>query len=300
MQTQHQILHLSGCDGTGKSTLVKELSKATGFPSKHFDKPKDLKEGKEQYFKFLKALDSNVVCDRFHDGEWVYAPLYRNYTGNYMRPFERKIVEDFNYMFVHVKADLQTILDRTRIRGEDFVKEEHFQIVLDKFEKYLRLQTLPYTVVDTTNSKTEDDVNHVLKCQENLNEIWSSIKSLLKAFGETNFILPSGRLDPKYMIVADSTSNFTKLNYSTLNFKDFQLENEELIKNSWFTTLLPFETKVGIFSNKFEQQIESVQHLIKLQYRRLRPEKVYALDEKTASILEKLLNTKVDVLKEGN
>lgn len=296
---QNQILHLSGCDGTGKSTLVRELSKATGFPSKHFDKPKDLQEGKEQYFKFLKSINSNVVCDRFHDGEWVYAPLYRNYTGNYMRPFERKIVEGFNYMFVHVKADLQTILDRTRIRGEDFVKEEHFQIVLDKFEKYLRLQTLPYTVIDTTNSQTENDVNHVLQCQENLNEIWSSIKSLLRAFDDKKVILPSGKLDPKYMIVANSTSFVEKLNHSTLNYKDFNLEDEELIKNSWFTTLLPFETKFGIWSSNFEQQIESIQHLIKLQYKRLQPEKVYALDEKTASILEKLLNTKVEVLKEG-
>jgi thymidylate kinase len=174
------IIHCSGCDGTGKSTLVKALSEKLGWESKHFDKPKDLADGKKQYFDFAKMMnenpDKNIICDRLHDGEYIYAPLYRGYTANYMREFEQEIVRKHNFLFVYVKADLETIIDRTRKRGEDFVKEEHFQIVLDSFEKYLQEQALPYIVIDTTNSNTEDDVQKVLEAMDKVNLIWNSVR----------------------------------------------------------------------------------------------------------------------------
>ena len=48
------IIHVSGCDLTTKSTICKFLKEKTNYEIKHFDKVKTLEEGKQQYFDFLK------------------------------------------------------------------------------------------------------------------------------------------------------------------------------------------------------------------------------------------------------
>ena len=120
------IIHLSGMDCTLKTTLCKLLSESLNCNIVHFDKPKDMLDGKNQYFSFINDnnyIDKNIICDRFHDGEHVYAPLYRGYESTYIEEFE-ELLRNIPYLFVNTTSDIEIIKQRILNRGEDFVKEE--------------------------------------------------------------------------------------------------------------------------------------------------------------------------------
>lgn len=300
------ITQISGCDGTGKSTLVKALSEKLGWETKHFDKPKDLADGKKQYFDFAKHMNenpnNNIICDRLHDGEWIYAPLYRGYTGNYLKEFEKEIIKEHNFLFVYVKASLDTIIDRTRKRGEDFVKEEHFQIVLDSFEKYLKEQSLPYIVIDTTNSNTEDDVNRIIEAMNKVNTIWNSVRD-----GECNNavlenVFPRGNVEADVMIVSQNPGGKGKGNYSTIwnggtnsNFVMSTVQNADIFENSWFTNLVPYPTK----DNKItKSQIEDTEHIIYAQVELIKPKVLIGLGSIANKYLEKNFGKDIKIIKQ--
>ncbi len=100
---------IDGIDRLGKSTLVQNLQEELGYHLViHYDKPKNLRnhrlynvDGKlaefskeaslkiyqEQTNKHMFELMKTpipIIFDRTHLGEMVYAPLYRNYSGDYV------------------------------------------------------------------------------------------------------------------------------------------------------------------------------------------------------------------------
>jgi thymidylate kinase len=157
------IIHAGGIDCSGKSTICTKLSELLDCKVVHFDKPKDLEDGKKQYFGFLnnKYITKNIICDRFHDGEHIYAPLYRGYESNYLKEFEQKLW-NFPYLFINTTASLETILNRVKVRGEDFVKEEHFEQILNSYDKYLEKQSMPYIKVNTDNNDLDKQIKEIL------------------------------------------------------------------------------------------------------------------------------------------
>lgn len=216
------ITHLTGCDLTGKSTLSNKLSQLLECPLKHFDKPKDLKDGKRQYFDFLAntSKDSNIILDRFHDGEHVYAPLYRGYESDYLKEFESHLIK-YPYLLVYVYADLDTILDRLAKRGEDYVKHEDFQKILDLFNKYLIKQTMPYIMINTDDSQIEKYMEHILK---SINKI-----QLLYDFRiKNNYIndLYFGNIDAENLVIINEKESIENIkNKFSINYNNY-----------WFTT----------------------------------------------------------------
>lgn len=144
------IIHITGQNGAGKTTLCNNLSKELNLDIIHFDKIKTMEEGKKQYFNFLNNYNNeDIILDRFHDGEWVYAPIYRNYEANYLNEIENKI-KQFDYMLIFVKCDIDIVTKRLNIRGEDYLKPEHYQLEYDNFIKFINKQTLPYIIINTT------------------------------------------------------------------------------------------------------------------------------------------------------
>lgn len=192
------IIHISGMDAVGKSTLAKMLSEQIGAEITHFSNPKNMEDGKQQYENFLKTVDTkkDYICDRFHDGEWVYAPIYRGYIADYLSEFENKIRQTDKYMFAYIKADLQTIVDRIKVRGEEFVKEEHYQTVLDNFyNNFLLRQQMPYTIIDTTHGTVDENFKKLYEDYINIRTILEEQKDL-----EMDQ-MPRGNINAKYMII---------------------------------------------------------------------------------------------------
>lgn len=154
---------LTGSDGSGKSTIAERLSIATGYEKFHFGPPKDYEDGKKMYYDFIRNnVGKNVLTDRFHEGERIYAPLYRGYTADYFRDLEMTLEAHYNPLLVLVYAPFDVILDRISKRGEDFVKPEHieycYKAMIDEFND----STLPKMIIDTSISNEYDNVTSIL------------------------------------------------------------------------------------------------------------------------------------------
>lgn len=131
---------IEGLDRLGKDTLIKGIMNKIGYHQVlHFSKPQmldcyvpsptgmtakeiqatALQMYQERSFRTMfsilrDAKFSHVICNRAHLGECVYAPLYRNYSGDYVFELEWQ----FN---VPAMFDTKLIL-----LTEDFSKSAHF------------------------------------------------------------------------------------------------------------------------------------------------------------------------------
>ncbi len=216
------LIHVSGMDATLKTTICEKLSKKLNCPVVHFDKPKDLESGKNEYFTFLRNNDftnKDIICDRFHDGEHIYAPIYRGYESNYLQEFESEL-KKVPYLFVNTVADLETIKKRIEVRGEDFVQEEHYQLVLDKFNEYLFKQSMPYIKIDTTTGEVKNYTRRILEGLKIVNKLFKySVKNNL----QNDYY---GNIDAKYFFVSKDK-----------NIKNI-LKEKGIYEDSWISTAL--------------------------------------------------------------
>jgi len=159
-------------DRTGKSTIGNTLSKLLNCKLTHFDKPKNLEDGKKQYFGFLKTVEpyKNIICDRFHDGEHIYAPIYRGYESDYLPEFETEL-KKHPYLFVNTIASLPVIIERIKTDGEDFVQEEHYKTILESFERFIEKQSMPYIKVNTDNSDINQYMIEILVAMDKVQKL---------------------------------------------------------------------------------------------------------------------------------
>ena len=103
-----------------------------------------------------------------------------------MKEIENKI-KTFDYMLILVTCDTIEISKRLNIRGEDYLKPEHYQIEYDNFIDFTKEQTLPYITLDTTN-----------KNQKQTFEYASYYISMMKKLYESNKFkdyYPTGKID---------------------------------------------------------------------------------------------------------
>lgn len=116
---------IEGLDRLGKSTLVDGIVNTLGYHEIiHYQKPKKLAYYKEDLLEYQRASfqtmfqllnsNANIVMDRGHLGEMVYAPIYRGYPGDYVIELER----------VH-RADMMRDV-RLILLIEDFATAKHF------------------------------------------------------------------------------------------------------------------------------------------------------------------------------
>jgi len=116
---------IEGLDRLGKSTLIDGILQNQGFYQVlHYTKPQklDFYDGNLQcyqrdnfnvMFNILRNV-SNVILDRAHLGECVYAPMYRGYSGDY-------VFEDERFYRMDAEDTIRLIL-----LVEDFSKSKHF------------------------------------------------------------------------------------------------------------------------------------------------------------------------------
>ena len=100
------LIIFEGIDNVGKSTQIRKLKNYFAKKDKVFlnhcssnysgispEKHKEL-TSKEylQVFKYSKFTD--IICDRLHGGEYVYSPIYRQYSGDFV--FDLELQEKIN------------------------------------------------------------------------------------------------------------------------------------------------------------------------------------------------------------
>lgn len=110
----HRIILVEGLDRLGKSSLIENIQQKYGYHQViHMSKPKllefygprsddltvtpaskqlSLKRYQQDCFINMFNMmrsDAHIIFDRAHLGEFVYAPLYRNYPGEYVFALEQ-------------------------------------------------------------------------------------------------------------------------------------------------------------------------------------------------------------------
>lgn len=125
------VIAVEGLDFLGKSTLIQGIRNTLGYYQvMHFSKPEKLDiycntaDGKspqqlyqEESFRnsmILAKSGARIIFDRWHLGEYVYAPLYRSYDGSYVFTQEK-------IAGIHERRDIRLIL-----LTEDFSASHHF------------------------------------------------------------------------------------------------------------------------------------------------------------------------------
>jgi hypothetical protein len=96
---------IEGLDRLGKDTLIQGIQHRRGYHQVlHYSKPLKLdcylsddglsaercyqEASFRTLFHFLRDVHANIICNRAHLGECVYAPLYRGYSGDYVFDIE--------------------------------------------------------------------------------------------------------------------------------------------------------------------------------------------------------------------
>lgn len=154
---------LIGSDGSGKSTLARGLSDTLGYPVEHHGPVKNHEEGYNEYFNCIRDTDYSVIKDRFHEGEAIFAPLYRGYEANYFPELEQELKYKFNPLLVLVHAPYDKVVDRIFERGEDFVKPQHLKRCYDKVVDIFNESSLPKIMVDTYHNSPEKNIKTIVK-----------------------------------------------------------------------------------------------------------------------------------------
>jgi deoxyadenosine/deoxycytidine kinase len=159
---KNDFIILIGSDGAGKSTIAEALSNALGYPVEHHGPVKSYEEGKAEYFGDIERIDYSVIKDRFHEGEKIFAPIYRGYEADYFDELEKQLVEKFNVMLVLVRPPYYIIEDRLIERGEDFVKKEDWGKAYDAVNTVYHQSSLPKITIDTNQYTVEQNVKQII------------------------------------------------------------------------------------------------------------------------------------------
>ena len=169
-----------GLDNVGKSTQIKLLMKHL------IDKPTHVIHYSaisgitpEQSYKYSQqlyddmfymmsegsAFGRNLIFDRSHIGEYVYAPLYRNYSGEYVFDIEKKYSKSafFNDIVLFVLVDkAENAISRED--GHSFsIDIENKQKEIDGFKKAYELSYIKNKHLIDINGLSIAEVYNIIK-----------------------------------------------------------------------------------------------------------------------------------------
>ena len=110
-----------------------------------------------------KDKDINLIFNRSHLGETVYAPLYRGYSGDYVLNIEKDYVKALreNLYLITLTNDPHTILKRDD--GKSFYgNEEEVKAEVDGFKRAHRLSKIKNKLHVHVGNMSAIDVSHLI------------------------------------------------------------------------------------------------------------------------------------------
>src|SRR4051812_12260533 len=129
------LILLEGVDGSGKSTLVDDFLLQLPHTGIHFSRgPLKLHPLIDYLLPLVDYRPGiDIVCDRWHLGELVYGPLYRarSRLTPAMELYIDLFLESRGALKLWVDTPFEQVQTRLKIRGEDFLQEQHVRLVWD-------------------------------------------------------------------------------------------------------------------------------------------------------------------------
>jgi hypothetical protein len=162
---------IDSIDRMGKSTLIEGLLNVLGyFLVIHYEKPKNLNfyrgcgetisclkqyqtESFENMFNLLESK-TNIIFDRTHIGENVYAKRYRNYSGDYIFALEKIHASKLNDSILIVLTGDTSILEDDG-KSFDYTKRHE---ELSDFEDSFNVSTIKHKKLVNVTKKIDNIV----------------------------------------------------------------------------------------------------------------------------------------------
>lgn len=153
MTTYKRIL-VEGCDGSGKSSLVRFLEdKLNGntltthwtAPPKHMplaEKNNYMNQVHKHGIALAHMLQNHIIFDRFHTSDLVYLPIYSRGVNDYTWKVD-SIMADIGFKQVYVFTSANEIKARLAKRGDWFIDTDDVERILERYEHVIKLQTVP-------------------------------------------------------------------------------------------------------------------------------------------------------------
>lgn len=153
------LVIFTGCDRSGKTTLTQAFinyaqqfinkdDDITDIEYKHFYVPSSKEEAEKEYFDYINNVQDNklYILDRFYESEYVYAPIYRNYSIDYLEAIE-ELLNKKNTLFVYMQTPLNTIRKRVNQQGDEYIDIKDVQKICSNFEEFFAKTSVPYITI---------------------------------------------------------------------------------------------------------------------------------------------------------
>ena len=164
---------VEGLDRVGKDTLISELQHRLGYRLVlHYQKPVALRVYADRFgsdalreyqrasfrtmLSILRDEERQVICNRSHLGEFVYAPLYRKYDGGYVFELEREY-QVAKWQHVRVVLLVEDLASSTHFSddgkslGDATSRSEEQDLFLDALSKSSFADKRTVCVTDTSS-----------------------------------------------------------------------------------------------------------------------------------------------------
>lgn len=202
------FIALEGCDGAGKSTLVDAIVREIQyrFPGEDIEtlhysqlKADPLDEYALKFEDYRPRSGKHIICDRWAWGETIYGPLYRFESA--LSPAQFRWTE--MYMKArggttwHVSADLETVQNRLRVRGEEYLQTHDVEHVWQGF------RAVAEGALTTGGTAMTDEAPAERLAELIVDEAFYSETSALEAY-RPEYI---GRALPTVLLVGDVQGN---------------------------------------------------------------------------------------------
>lgn len=145
---------VEGCDGSGKSSLVRFLEdKLDGNTlTTHWTAPpkKMPLAAKNAYMNMVHhhglglagMLQNHIIFDRFHTSDLVYLPIYSGGVNDYTWEVDRQMAA-LGFKQVYVFTSAHEIKQRLAERGDWFIDVEDVGKILERYAHVVKLQAVP-------------------------------------------------------------------------------------------------------------------------------------------------------------
>lgn len=171
---------LTGPDCSGKSTLAQELRKETQFKIVNTPKQISYDLGKKNSYNQINDLYNNqsegFILDRSYDGEFVYAPIFRNYRADYQMDIEDQFARKFDLLLVFVYCRFNDLINRWQSLNRDsdrYLDRVTLKQVLINYHTFLEDTLLPFVMINTSELNVQESASRVMEAFNRMKKMWN-------------------------------------------------------------------------------------------------------------------------------